>query len=312
MSHVPDSLVAVLLATYNGENYLEEQLLSLAEQEGFQINLYVSDDGSDDTTIDILANFGKRWGEGAYKIAEGPQSGYAENFRSLLTRDDIEGDYVAFCDQDDIWSPDKLTAACTALSAALPGPALYCSRTRLIDARGNEIGFSPLFRRPPSFGNALVQSMGGANTMVMNRAAFELIAESAKRTSFVSHDWWSYIVVSGAGGQILYDPTPHISYRQHNSNVSGKNRGWQARWRRVRQLTRGDFSDWLGQHLVALDSCRDLLTPEALEILKQVRIAGQGNLHERLNAFRRSGIHRQFPVEDVAIFLATVLGRLVR
>lgn len=312
MNNDPGSVVAVLLATYNGENYLEEQLLSLAEQEGFRINLYVSDDGSNDTTNDILARFERRWGEGAYKIAEGPQSGYAENFRSLLIRGDIEGEYVAFCDQDDIWNPDKLSAARKVLSAALPGPALYCSRTRLIDAHGNEIGFSPLFRRPPSFGNALLQSIGGANTMVMNRAAFELVAESAKRTSFVSHDWWSYIVISGAGGQILYDPTPHISYRQHNSNVLGTNRGWQARWKRIRQLTRGDFSGWLGAHLVALDSCRDLLKPEALEILRQVRLAGQGNLHERLNAYRRSGIHRQFPVEDAAILLATVQGRLVR
>ncbi len=125
----------------------------------------------------------------------GPSRGFAENFRSLLTSSDVAADYFAFADQDDVWDKDKLSRAIGPVrETATETPALYCSRTRLVDESGQPIGFSPLFTRRPGFRNALVQSIAGGNTMVMNRAALSILAQSAQRTSpSRSPDWWTYL-----------------------------------------------------------------------------------------------------------------------
>ena len=82
---------------------------------------------------------------------------------------------------------------------------------------------SPLFRRPPSFRNALVQSLAGGNTMVLNRPARDLVALASRRARFVSHDWWAYLLVTGAGGAVHYSAKPLVRYRQHAHNLVGAN-----------------------------------------------------------------------------------------
>ena len=97
-----------------------------------------------------------------------------------MTNPAIDGDYFAFCDQDDLWDEDKLAEALDWLEKQpADTPALYCTRTRTVDERGSEIGLSPLFRRRPSFRNAIVQSIAGANTMVMNKAAWLIVREAS-------------------------------------------------------------------------------------------------------------------------------------
>ena len=234
--------IRILLATYNGEKYLGEQLKSLEDQQvSAAIDIVASDDGSTDTTAAILEDWRRRWSAGAFSAVEGPRRGFAETFRALMAMPAPDADYVAFCDQDDVWMPRKLAAALAVL-ACDTGPALYCARTLRVDEALGPIGHSPLFRRPPHFRNALVQSIAGGNTMVMNRAAFALVAESVRRTSFVSHDWWCYLLVSGAGGRVHYDPIPHIAYRQHDANAVGDNVGWRARWQRLRMSLEGRFA----------------------------------------------------------------------
>src|SRR5690606_26251104 len=100
----------------------------------------------------------------------GPGRGFSENFRSLIKRP-AETAFLAYADQDDVWKPDKLSAAIARIEQAGPGPVLYCSRTELIDQDGAPLGMSPLFSRPPDVRNAILQSIAGGNTMVMNRAA---------------------------------------------------------------------------------------------------------------------------------------------
>src|SRR5207253_1787714 len=99
-------------------------------------------------------------------VRNGPANGVCANFLSLATDPAIDADYFAFSDQDDVWYRDKLRRALTWL-ATVPGdvPALYCGRTELMSIDGRSYGLSPLFTRPPTFRNALVQNLGGGNTM---------------------------------------------------------------------------------------------------------------------------------------------------
>ena len=218
-------------------------------------------------------------------------------------------DYVAFADQDDVWLPHKLSAAIAALAAGNPEvPALYCARTALIDDCGKPIGMSPAFQRPPSFRNALVQSLAGGNTMVFNRAAFLLLREASRRTRYPLHDWWAYIMVTGAGGKIIYSTTPDILYRQHRENAVGSNLGWLAGASRLWHLMHGRFRRWNDENIVALALCDDLLTKEAREVLGAFSRARRGSIPSRLELLRRSGAHRQTPAANLMLYVATAMG----
>jgi glycosyltransferase involved in cell wall biosynthesis len=202
------SETAILLCTYNGAEYLQEQLNSLAKQT-VAWRLFVSDDGSSDDTLLFLNDFAKHH---EVTIFKGPQKGFVQNFLSLINRPEVTGDFYAFCDQDDVWLKDKLARGLEFLRDK-PEPQLYCSRTTTACYALHPIGLSPLFRRKPTFNNALVQSIAGANTFIFNNATRDLVIK-AGITNVISHDWWLYQLVTGAEGQVFYDESSYILYRQ--------------------------------------------------------------------------------------------------
>lgn len=232
------------MATHNGAPFLDAQMKSIANQTVEQIDFTVSDDGSTDETLAILSRWQDTWTKGKFEIVSGPCAGFAENFRSLITSYQGSEDYVAFSDQDDIWDRDKLQTAISWLEEDAERPSVYCGRTRYVDEQGKFLRLSPLFDRTPHIRNALVQSLAGGNTMVLNRGAMDLVAQASRQTPFVSHDWWAYIVVSACGGRVRYDPTPRVDYRLHDTNIIGANDQWRQRLSRVKDLFRGRYRDW--------------------------------------------------------------------
>lgn len=303
--------VAVMMTTYNGEQFLEKQIASIRRQSHAAIDLWVSDDGSSDRTLEMLVRFGDDWNLGRFQVLQGPASGFSENFRSLIVNPDIEATYFAFADQDDLWDEDKLEAA-VAWLAKQPAsvPALYCSRTRTIDENDQEIGLSPLFHRPPDFRNAIVQSIAGGNTMVMNRAARQVLAEASRRSRFVSHDWWAYMVITGVGGKVHYSATPRIGYRQHAENIVGANNSFLARLQRYSFLVKGGFSNWTETNLNGLRQCQDMLTPECQQVLLDIQAAHDGGLIRRMAGLRRSGAYRQTSGGHLGLYIACLLKKL--
>jgi glycosyltransferase involved in cell wall biosynthesis len=302
---------AVMVTVFNGEAFLEQQLDTLAGQSVPHVDIWVSDDGSSDGSRALLERYAGRWNKGAFHIADGPAQGFAENFRSLVTNPAIEADYFAFCDQDDLWEADQLARASAWLAIGDPStPRLFGGRTRIVDARGAVSGHSPLFRKAPSFRNALVQSIAGGNTMVFNRAARDLMATAAVRAPFVAHDWWAYQIVTATGGACRYDPEPAISYRQHGGNQIGENDSWGARLRRVQAMLDGTMVGWNDRNIAALEACPELLTPEAVAVLSDFRAMRTGRLPGRLIAFFRSGIYRQTTLGQLGLLAACVLRRL--
>lgn len=302
--------LAVLLATFDGARFLDAQLRSVASQDWPAIDIYASDDSSTDDTMAQLASWQARWRKGGFNISSAPRRGFAGNFRWLLVNSDVDADYVAFCDQDDIWLADKTRTAADALAPYADRPALYCARTLITDVEDREMTMSPRFRRTPEFANALVQSISGGNTMVMNRAAHALVREGARRTDFVSHDWFAYLLVSGAGGKVIFSDTPHVRYRQHEHNLVGANRGFGATLKRLQFALGGRFGGWIDHNMQAIAACRDLLTPEALAIYERFRAARLGSPLERLVNLKRSGVYRQTPVGQLSLYIAGLMGKL--
>lgn len=304
--------ILVLMGTYNGAKFLGDQIDSIANQTEPNINLLVSDDGSNDGTPELLNSVQKTWDKGQVTILGGPQEGFPENYRQLILESGSDHDYYAYSDQDDYWHPGKLEKAISCLEQNAGGGAgLYCGRTQIVDEMGNKKGMSSLFSEPPSFKNAIVQSIAGGNTMVMNKAARDLLAEACRRTRFVTHDWWAYQVVSGAGGRIFYDPEPMVDYRQHPENSIGANSSWRARMIRLVLMTGGRFSDWNARNLEALSKCADLLTDDAQQtVYRFARIRNSKSLVTRLRYLRKSGIYRQSIFGQIVLYAACIMGKI--
>ena len=301
--------VAVLLCSYNGGNFLAQQLESIAQQEGVKLAIHVSDDGSQDQTQSILKTFRERWGQRPLSVVQGPQHGHVDNFFSLIFSS-IEGDYFAYSDQDDIWDPDKLSRAIKALSSLSDDcPVLYCSRSLLIDKYGDHIGLSPLFLKPPAFANALIQNIGGGNTMVMNRKARDLLC-AVGPVDIVAHDWWTYILVTGSGGAVVYDQRPSLSYRQHQDNLIGSSVAWSDRFKRFFLALQGRNRRWNTKHIIALQQNRSYLTIENQRILDDFSAARDRPLPRRPLYLWRSGVYAQSAWGNLGLIAAALLKKL--
>jgi glycosyltransferase involved in cell wall biosynthesis len=305
-------LVAILLCTYQGEEFLAAQLNSIARQTHPRWKVWASDDGSRDRTLAILAQYRAEWGDPLLSVREGPHKGFVANFLSLVCNPEISADHFAFSDQDDLWEADKIERAVAWLETVPAGkPALYMSRTRLIDEAGADIGFAPLFTsKPPTFANAIVQNIGGGNTMVFNAAARDIIAAGTKDTGMVAHDWWSYMLVTGAGGVAYYDSYPSVRYRQHGANVHGSNAGLLNRFWRAALVFGGRFRSWSDRNIRSLAPVRNLLTPENQRIFDNFNAARRGPLPARILALKRSGVHRQGIVDNIGLYVAAFFNRL--
>ncbi|KQV44857.1 glycosyltransferase family 2 protein [Duganella sp. Root336D2] len=303
--------VAILLCTYHGQHFLADQLDSIERQTHPNWEVWASDDGSEDDTHAILERYQGKWGAQRISIHNGPAEGFVSNFLSLTCKADIEADYYAFSDQDDIWEADKLQRGLEWLrNVSKDVPALYCSRTRLVDAENRELGLSPLFAKPPSFANALIQNIGGANTMIFNDAARRLLREAGENIEVVSHDSWAYMVVTGCGGKVKYDAYPTLRYRQHDNNVVGMNTTWAARRTRIRMLWQGHLSTWNERHLIALQRLQPRLTPESRHTLELLARARKRSLVPRLIDLKKSGIHRQTLLGNLGLLAAAIFKKI--
>ena len=303
--------IAIFLGTYNSRCYLRQQLASIENQSYPHWFLFAADDKSEDNTLEILHDFSDAAAGRAYISCRARNIGVRKNFLNLLCSPKINAPYYAFCDHDDIWEQDKLERAIAWLGAVDPEtPAFYCSRTLAVSADNKIIGLSPNFKKPPAFQNALVQSLAGANTMVFNHAARKLAMKAGPDVEIACHDWWMYILVSGAGGLVHYDPEPTIRYRQHANNFIGANNSWYARFLRIVMLFKGRFKGWNDGHIASLAPVEHLLTKKNRRVLATFKAVRQSSSLGRVVALQRSGLYRQTWLGQIGLYMAAICKKL--
>lgn len=306
--------LTILMATYNGERFLEEQLNSLESQTFSDWDLWVSDDGSTDSTVSMLKKFAETHGGHEVEIVNGPRKGFVMNFLSLACTCRNNSEYFAFSDQDDVWQSEKLKRAVEWLETVPDSiPALYCTRTEIVDkdARSSLQGkYSPLMKIAPSFGNALVQSIAGGNTMVFNRSAKALIDEFGGPVPVPSHDWWMYLLVAGVGGQVYYDPTPTLKYRQHGQNLVGSNRSLMALGNRLAKFLKKQYKKFNETNLFYLNKNADRLTKENQDKLCNFIKARSMRGLPALRYLRDSGACRNGVVFNFALKIGAMFGKI--
>jgi len=244
-------------------------------------------------------------------VRTGPGAGFRANFMSLACAPDIQARYYAFADQDDLWDRDKLETGLRWLEGAPDElPNLYCARTRLVNQAGHVIGSSPLFSRPVSFRNALVQSVAGGNTMMFNNATKGLLAEAGADVDVQTHDWWTYLLTTGCGGRVWYDPRPTVGYRQHAANLVGSNVSLTGRIRRATRLLAGHFRIMNDRNVAALRRMEHRLTAENLELLNSFDSARKEQLPFRVARMRRVGVYCHTHIGNAGLIAATILGKV--
>ena len=232
--------IAILLATYNGGKYIWEQLESLFQQSCSDFHLYVRDDGSSDDTMKIVGQFHEMYPDKVTILKDSQMHrGAAKSFMYLL--ENVESEYYMFCDQDDIWLPEKIEKTFARMkeiekavvnapkevmdgTAAKNVPILVATDLGVVDEQLNLITYSfnkdlkiDVFRKHPEL--ICVRHVVTGCTMMFNRAA--KIASLPMSPRATMHDEWIALCVHFKGGVIsIIDDSP-ILYRQHTSNTLG-------------------------------------------------------------------------------------------
>lgn len=229
------TVVQVLLATYNGERFLREQIDSILRQTYAPVSILARDDGSTDATVGILMEYATEFPE-RFRVLEGPPTGNAKwNFLRLLEAS--TADYLAFADQDDVWAPDKIELEMEAMRRLEHAhgsglPLLVFSDLRVVDQNLNTL--KPSFWssegiRPENIGkfeNLLAQNVVTGCTALINRPLAKL-AQPMPVSSYM-HDWWIALIASALGhARFLVAPT--VLYRQHDRNVLGASKPVEQR-----------------------------------------------------------------------------------
>ena len=212
--------VCVMLASYNGEKYIGEQIDSILQQKDVDIKLVVRDDGSTDGTIEILEEYKNKYG---IRIIYGNNMGPAANFYELLNNA-YESDYYAWSDQDDIWDSDKLITAIYKIKnteKAVTIPILYYSASRAVDKEKKIISNIGVENPSINYGAALVRSKAQGSTFVFNNNLINIAKKYVPdfKKCHILHDAWLHKVCLALGGTVIHDPVPHMSYRIHDNNV---------------------------------------------------------------------------------------------
>lgn len=217
--------VAILLATYNGEKYIEEQLKSLKEQTFESYTVFISDDGSSDRTPEILRDCAKE--DSRFIFIDGKRKGgVVNNFCYLIEYiKDMNYDYIMFCDQDDFWLPHKINSSLAYFKSKITkGPALLYTNLIVVDENLNIISndFYKYIKSAPD-NNLSSNFISWASTVygctvLFNRELLLFILDFPERIPM--HDHWSAKCCID-NGQMIYFDEPTILYRQHGNNQVG-------------------------------------------------------------------------------------------
>lgn len=212
-------LISIALATYNGERFIREQIDSILNQTLSDFEIIVCDDCSADNTVNIIKDYATK--DSRIKIYTNVRNlGFKKNFEHILTL--CHGDYIAFCDQDDIWVPDHLQV----LLEKIENHDCVCANAQMIDDNGNPMGitmrdFIPVHILPTNneffykhelYGN-IVQ---GAACMI-RRGLLEKALPIPESVKF--HDWWFALIACEHGG-CKYIDKAILQYRRHEANAS--------------------------------------------------------------------------------------------
>jgi glycosyltransferase involved in cell wall biosynthesis len=300
--HIPS--VTVLMSTYNGEKYLEEQLKSIFEQKGVKVKVIVRDDGSMDNTTLILNKWSKKSDLIWY---QGSNIGVGNSFMELVYQADAS-DYYAFSDQDDVWDSDKLLIGINKIKEKNQNtPILYFSEYIIVDEKLSKIKKSNT-KKFITFSSALIENKAIGCSIIFNKKAKEFASKFRAENIYV-HDAWMFRICF-AVGDIIYDPSAHFKYRQHDNNVVGAKMSiyhkWISRLGRTKILLNRQKINTINQ---VNRCCKDYITDaKKVEVLSKY-IDYKKSIPSKLRLITDAEVRMESIVDTALFKFAVLIGR---
>lgn len=308
--------IDILLATYNGEKYLKEQIDSILKQTHSNFRLLISDDCSTDGTLDILKEYEKKDNRIiVYRQEE--NLGYVKNFEFLLGL--VENRIYALSDQDDIWIDDKIESAIKKMEETKSD--LYFSDLYLIDEKGDKISDS--FWKQKGFYKKVIKDKKHKGLLLNNYVTGCTIVSKKEYIKYfvpfpkeIMHDYWIAIVVS-LKGKIIYDKIPHINYRQHTDNQIGS----KMKSKELNSLDeiRNMFIDVKLKHFTILNENKELFNEkEQKQNTKALEYYKKLNKTKNINFRNWSLFYKLYKYENFKYYIANfiilnipMIGRII-
>ena len=322
--------VVVLMSTYNGDRYLENQIDSLLAQDGVEVEILARDDGSKDRTLEILEEY--KGVKSSFDYYVGENLGPAGSFLDLM-KHAPEADFYALCDQDDTWLPDKLKVAVDAINNEINkrkndleeqestycmtehqknnsvngDPILYYGMPRFADNDGNLLkGPKGIYEKSLDFPSCLIKSNSTGCTMVFNKALLKLI-NSKTPGPITMHDEWLHKVCLAVGGILIYDEDVHILYRQHGGNTIGGQLSFQKVLKRYwKTLTEPDCIR--SKCIKSIVDCfGDKMSPKNREMAYKAALYKK-SFRNRMALLLDKDIKMGYPKRNIMFKLAVLFG----
>lgn len=293
-------MVDILLATYNGAAYLRQQIDSLFAQTEQNFQILARDDGSTDETQDILAEYERSAPERFFVIRDGQPTGSAKgNFFHLLKH--ASADHIMFCDQDDIWLPDKIKLTLLTMQVAQDDlgttiPMLLHSDLTVIGEDGQVIAPSmfamqKLHPERLFLNQLLPQNNVTGCTMLINRPLANMVRQSE---GALMHDWW-IALAAAAFGRIIVAPN-RIHYRQHQSNEVGAKDVKSASYVKGKLANTGgirtSIANTYAQAEAFLHAYADILTDDQQELIRAYVGLRERGMLARMRTLRKYKLYK--------------------
>ncbi|HGI3541611.1 TPA: glycosyltransferase family 2 protein [Streptococcus agalactiae] len=266
--------VNILMATYNGEKFLAQQIESIQKQTFKEWNLLIRDDGSSDKTCDIIRNFTAKDSRIRFiNENEHHNLGVIKSFFTLVNYE--VADFYFFSDQDDVWLPEKLSVSLEAAKhKASDVPLLVYTDLKVVNQELNILQDS-MIRAQSHHANTtllpeLTENTVTGGTMMINHALAE---KWFTPNDILMHDWFLALLAASLG-EIIYLDLPTQLYRQHDNNVLGA-RTMDKRFKILREGPKSIFTrywklihDSQKQASLIVDKYGDIMTANDLELIK--------------------------------------------
>lgn len=218
--------IAILMATYNGEKYICQQIDSILSQSCKDWELYIHDDGSTDNTIAAVESYVEKYPNKIHLIDGKSTGGAKYNFFYMFGQ--VEAPYYMTCDQDDVWLDKKIELTydkMLTIENKADVPCLVYTELRVVDRELNTIadtmsGYQSLDCHKRTINQFILQNSVTGCTMMVNRTLRDKMLRITDIDNTIMHDWWAALVAAQFGKTAFIDE-PTILYRQHGDNSLG-------------------------------------------------------------------------------------------
>ena len=308
MFRAENKSVLVVMSSYNGEKYIKEQIDSILKQEKVDVTLFIRDDGSNDTTSNIVEKYADEYPNVFCDIGE--NWGFRRSFYNTLLSVKGNFDYYAFSDQDDVWDSEKLYKAVCCLENEKREVKLYASGLKVTDSNLNFMYENKFPKLQIAYGSALSRQRLAGCTMVFSKELVnmcKLLKMTNEMGDLFSHDGAIYYICLACGGNVIFKEESYINFRRHGGTVTEHGKGYKKRISSVLNIFGKNKNVRYMQNQVLLNIFSDYMPADVKEVADMIA-KYKNKFRYRMKMMFDSRIRCGLKSVDCINFIAILLG----